>query len=190
MNEEGQSERNRGWNEHGQEQCQPPILHANRNVLALAGLAAVVAAGAIVVALRGGEDDALANGAALPVADPVEVIRLARIDSAHVEIRGSNLPDHVRISVDGRALYVGARVTVAPGRHEFRIEASGYQSIIDTVQIENGQLLTYAIPGMQRITRRTRAQPGPTQRRAPPSRPPPQPAQRPIQPVRTTRCLR
>jgi hypothetical protein len=158
-------------------------LEANRNVLAMAGLAAVVAAAAIVVALRGGENGTLANDAVLPVADPVEVIPFARIDSAHVEIRGSNLPDNVRISVDGRALYVGARISVPPGTHEFRIEATGYQSIIDTVQLGDGQLLTYAIPGMQRVTRRTTSQPATTPQRVAPSRPPPQPAQRPAQPA-------
>ena len=140
---------------------------------------AVIAAAAIVVALRGGEDTNSANAAVLPVAEPVEVIPLVRIDSAHVEIRGSNLPDNVRISVNGRALYVGARVSVAPGTHEFRIEATGYQSIIDTVQLGDGQLLTYAIPGMQRVARRTTPQSGPTQQRAPP----PQPAPRPTQPA-------
>lgn len=161
---------------------------ADRRVLIAAAAVAVVGVVAIIVAL-GGEGDQPADGPVSPepvVQTPQPAVPTPPpVDSPQVEIRADDLPPHARITVDGRDFAPGARFKLSPGRHIFRIAASGYNEVIDTVELGVGQSLIYSTPTLQRA--RIAQQPPPVQRRTP-SQTRPEPEPDPAPPVPVVSC--
>lgn len=129
----------------------------SRRMLTVVGfVVGAVAVAAILLALW----DRLRSGAG--EGPPVEE-SAAPVGSVAVMLRG-RVPNGAVVSVDGRAYPLDTTVTLLPGMHVFRVEAPGYQPVVDSLPLSNGQSLIWTAPSMERQQQsrtpsRTRPQP-------------------------------
>jgi len=160
---------------------------ADRRVLIGAAVVAVLGVVAIIVALGGNGQEVVAAPEPQRVAQtpPAPLPTPTPVDSPQVEIRAAELPPNARITVDGRDFAPGARFKLSPGSHVFRIAASGFRAVVDTVELGQGQSLIYSTPTLQREQTARRDPPPP--RRQQPAQTRPQSEPEPVaQPPRVT----
>ena len=94
----------------------------------------------------------------------------APVGSVEVMLRG-RVPAGAVVSIDGRAYALDTTITLLPGMHVFRVEAPGYQPVVDSLPLSDGQSLIWTAPSMER-QQQSRA----------PSRPRPQPQREAVAP--------
>jgi TPR repeat protein len=158
----------------------------SRRTLTVVGLivGAVVVA-AVLFALW----DRLQSGGGEPT---VEEEATAPVGSVEVMLRG-RMPDGAVVSIDGRAYPMDTTITLLPGLHVFRVEAPGYQPVVDSLPLSDGQSLIWTAPPMERQRQsrapvRSRPQPQPEPEREV-AAPPPETTLVVAEPVDTTPSL-
>jgi len=73
----------------------------------------------------------------------------APVGSVEVMLRG-RVPAGAVVSIDGRAYALDTTITLLPGMHVFRVEAPGYQPVVDSLPLSEGQSLIWTAPSMER----------------------------------------
>jgi hypothetical protein len=142
-------------------------LPPRRTLTILGFVVAAIVTAAILFALW---DRLRARGEGTAEADAA-----APVGSVEVMLRG-RVPNGAVVSIDGRAYPLDTTITLLPGLHVFRVEAPGYEAVVDSLPLSDGQSLIWTAPPMER--QQSRAPPQPRRR--------PQPPREPAAPVETT----
>jgi hypothetical protein len=117
-------------------------LPSRRTLMVVGLVVGAVAVAAVLFALwdrlqSGGGEAAGTEEAAAPVG------------SVEVMLRG-RVPEGAVVSIDGRAYPMDTTITLLPGMHVFRVEAPGYQAVVDSLPLSDGQSLIWTAPPMER----------------------------------------